>query len=501
MSNEAKDSSLQRVSSGSSRPSEPKLRRTVHRVRALVAVLAVAGVEREAQALPVPILYETFDECLGPAPFICAHQLPPFTGIVEDGELVPGMPDLGSSNLALSLDGDDEARHYRIEDLNLWFLGDVTGTAWINPNPAGQQPDNDPWNCVQGTIFTQDGNIWFQVDRAIVPSEGSPTATGLLLQNEYSGEEGARVATELPPEEWTQVVFTRSVAPGGTPSTVRFFKNGLPIGTSQNLVNPPHVGSSTLSAGYVEGAPERCEFNGAIDELRVYSEVLSDSEILALFNQVNTPKTGAGNYLLNPGFNSDSLPLLSWNFGVRQRWIQEASVLVTGTHDGISPSEGDGMLRMLDSGAGVSSQIQLRMDVTALPASLQASVALGRARLSGSAVRNAAVPGVLGSTSLVVIRSGGQEVVAGGAATVDADANTWEHSGATMPIPVDASVLVFQMDANNASLSPSASLYWDEARMQVHTVPLGGVAFTLTLAGLMGGLGLALQRKPRSSAS
>jgi len=65
---------------------------------------------------------------------------------------------------------------------------------------------------------------------------------------------------------------------------------------------------------------------------------------------VNTLLTG-------PGFNSGDPPLGLFTTTPSNLWLQEAAALVVGSENGISPAEGDGMLRIQETG-GTASQVR-----------------------------------------------------------------------------------------------------------------------------------------------
>ena len=100
----------------------------------------------------------------------------------------------------------------------------------------------------------------------------------IVFQNEGSGTDLIRVHTPIPLNTWTRVAFTRA-ADG---KTIRIFKNGLHIGGG-TLTNLATSNSDPLMVGNYGflNDPGACEFNGSIDEIKIFDRVLSDAEILS----------------------------------------------------------------------------------------------------------------------------------------------------------------------------------------------------------------------------
>jgi hypothetical protein len=212
---------------------------------------------------PNPLAYYKFDDALN-----IGHDA---SGNGHDGVLGAATIVAGACGNALNFLPNNNVHEFTIpaaSDLNL--TGAMTGMALIRP--LGQQStDNNP-SCTEGTIFSKGGNYWFQVEK---------NNNRLVFQNEGSGTDLAVANIGLCIGQWTHVAFVRA-ADG---KTIRFFKNGLPIGTPTTLVNAATANSDFVMVGnYGFGnSPAACEFNGDLDEIRIYDQALSDSEVLAAY--------------------------------------------------------------------------------------------------------------------------------------------------------------------------------------------------------------------------
>jgi Concanavalin A-like lectin/glucanases superfamily len=153
-------------------------------------------------------------------------------------------------------------------DLNL--VGPMSGMAMIRP--LGQQStDNNP-SCPEGTIFTKGGNYWFQVEKH---------NDQLVFQNEGSGNDVARADIHLCVNNWSHVAFVR----GNDGKTIRFFQNGRPIGSPTTLANLATPNNDPIMVGNhgFGNDPGACEFNGDIDEIRIFDRALSDAEVMQAY--------------------------------------------------------------------------------------------------------------------------------------------------------------------------------------------------------------------------
>jgi hypothetical protein len=84
---------------------------------------------------------------------------------------------------------------------------------------------------------------------------------------------------------WTHLAVTRNTAT----NEVKFFQNGIQLGTTQTFTNDPTGGTtSTLAIGRNESSATDY-FDGKIDELRIYNREFSPSEIQTLYGWAPGP--------------------------------------------------------------------------------------------------------------------------------------------------------------------------------------------------------------------
>lgn len=190
-----------------------------------------------------------------------------------NADFVPPPIACGSGALSFAVDPGPSYDHSTVQDSDsLDLLSAMTGMAWVWP---GGNHDTDPSNCVEGTIFTKGGNYWFQLNN---------DNSGILFQNDGSGAPGtfARIAVTIPTDKWTHVAFVRT-----SPTNVRLFVNGV---LNENYIEgtgdmtAPSANSAPLTIGTSTSTGENCEFNGLIDEVRIYPRAFSDAEILQFYN-------------------------------------------------------------------------------------------------------------------------------------------------------------------------------------------------------------------------
>jgi hypothetical protein len=171
---------------------------------------------------------------------------------------------------------------------SLNLTGAMTGMALIRPK-GQNSTDNDP-GCPEGTIMSKGGNYWFQVgklnDRLEFQNDGGTIVT---------------VPVYLCENQWHHVAFVRE-ADG---VTVHFYVDGSLIGI-RVLPNPATANTDPVMIGnYGFGSnPQYCEFNGDMDELRIYDQALSDADIMTVYlcGCPTSPCTCGDGDFCNPGY-------------------------------------------------------------------------------------------------------------------------------------------------------------------------------------------------------
>jgi hypothetical protein len=155
------------------------------------------------------------------------------------------------------------------------ITGAMSGMAWIRPR-GQQSTDNNP-SCPQGTIFAKGGSYWFQVDK---------NNDQLVFQNEGSGAPGtlATAAVTLPLNAWSLVGFVRGPMVAGS-QPVQFYLNGQPVGAAFNLTVPGAPNNEPVMIGNYGflSDPGACEFNGDIDEVKIFDRALTADDMLGAF--------------------------------------------------------------------------------------------------------------------------------------------------------------------------------------------------------------------------
>lgn len=185
-------------------------------------------------------------------------------GVVYAADIVAGV--LGNG---VSVDGTDAEKEFEVHTPQLDFLDDATVVAWIRPE-GPQSPDGIPANCREGTIVTKGGNYWLQV---------KPDLSGLLYQNEYSGQDAASCTVSIPAKVWTHVAAVRRrLGPGSF--EVTFYVNGVAVPASDPLLAlEPAANTAPVTVGTTE-TPDACEFSGRLDEVTLYGCARSGADVL-----------------------------------------------------------------------------------------------------------------------------------------------------------------------------------------------------------------------------
>lgn len=215
-----------------------------------------------------------------------------------DGEIGAVGGARGSCGAALRFLPNNNIHEFDVPDHPLLdMVGAMTGSAWIRPW-GPQSTDNNP-GCTQGTIFSKGANYWFQVEQ---------NNNGLLFQHD-GGSPGASagISATIPVGEWTHVAFVRSSGA----DNVKFYVNGVLTGAPAGYPLTPVAsanGAPLMVGNYGSGSdPGACEFNGDIDEIRLYSRALNDGEILDLYSCDCDADTSLcspeGTLVINTGFD------------------------------------------------------------------------------------------------------------------------------------------------------------------------------------------------------
>ena len=216
----------------------------------------------------------------------------------------------------------------------------------------------------------------------------------------------------------------------------------------------------------------------------------------------------SSNLLSDPGFEPGTPNLLPPGVPGLNRWSRENAELIVGQSGGISPFEGNGMLKLNDSGA-LTSQVAQFINVSDFAAEIDA----GKVGVSLSALYNSATSDTSVST-LIRARSAlsfsGDTLIQnfGTNLLLDSDLETWETVSVGIDslifLPVGTRFIDAEVVAFNASIPEGA--FVDSADLRLITFsdvtpdpnPVPEPSGLLGLAAVMG-LGVAINRKSRAS--
>lgn len=224
----------------------------------------------------------------------------------------------GHCGTALRFRPDNNVHEFTVPSSpGLNMTGAMSASAYVRIRGT-QSTDYNP-GCSEGTIFAKGGANWFQVER---------DNDRLVFQNEPSGNEVAIGFYPFPINEWTQVGFVRGPwTPGG--QSIQFYvncdtvhtvvyENGVPTGTNL-LHNAAFSSGDPLMLGNhgFGNSPEACEFNGDIDELRLFDRALADADYRAICacpcSTSADPCVEADSVVLNTGWDQQMNDPLATN--------------------------------------------------------------------------------------------------------------------------------------------------------------------------------------------
>lgn len=184
----------------------------------------------------------------------------------------------GTSLHFLPTNGIQEYSVPHTADLDM--LAGMSGMACIRPRGT-HTLDNTPTDCTTGTIFAKGGNYWFQIRQ---------DNSAVEFQHELSGAPGSFVSIAVPGgiplDTWSYVAFVRRPNAAGDGYAVKLYFNGTLLGAG-DIAKLPSSNASALTVGnYGFNGPGDCEFNGDIDEIRLYNTCLSDAQITSIYQDL-----------------------------------------------------------------------------------------------------------------------------------------------------------------------------------------------------------------------
>ncbi|MES2749650.1 MAG: LamG domain-containing protein [Patescibacteria group bacterium] len=194
--------------------------------------------------------------------------------------IIPDNVLAASTKSSLTFDGTERS-YVAISDeaqTGLDITGDMTIALWVKQNNlAGHQILVSKWSDIDRTSFLfylEDGDV----------------GIGLNAQNGGYGYGIHRLPHGKNAQEWFHVAMVYTAANG----TAELFVNGNSIGKSLENVMPTSI-ADTDTDFVIGGRDSRTNFyDGALDEVKIWSRSLQANEIQSLFTNPKAVKSGVG---------------------------------------------------------------------------------------------------------------------------------------------------------------------------------------------------------------
>jgi hypothetical protein len=209
-----------------------------------------------------------------------------------DGTSTATRTNTGKFNKALDFDGSDDVAtitNVNAIDFDTSLSTGVTFSAWVNPDTVGEGS--------AGEIFRKSATTYCRLS-------GSTSFT-LTCSLDLSTDATVAISSLLPASTWTHVALTWS---DDLDDEITLWINGVKRGVSINGAGPVSADSSNLLIG---GGTSN-NFDGKIDEFKVYSYELSENEIKVDYNRGSSLVMGtedSGQHLADGAGNA---PTLEW---------------------------------------------------------------------------------------------------------------------------------------------------------------------------------------------
>jgi hypothetical protein len=163
--------------------------------------------------------------------------------------------------LCLGLDGSDDYLNLGSAS-NIGMTGDLTISFWVYP-----------------TALSGTKNIFGKNSLNELNTQISADGSFAYLHGDGSSSLSCSVSGVFQTNTWVHLAITRSI----TGQAITFYKNGQPESINCGSWVGVSSGASSLRVGYVGDG----YFAGRIDELRLYNQVLSSTQVTQLFNGIN----------------------------------------------------------------------------------------------------------------------------------------------------------------------------------------------------------------------
>ena len=167
---------------------------------------------------------------------------------------------------SINLEDDNDAGAFNFES-------DITGSAWIRTSTNGR-----------GILQYQHGTPLIYMQVGATTAGGNANKFVIYLRTESNNLNVVSSDAVVTDGTWRFVAFTRNIAD----AKIRLYINGVldkevPISATDKQKIDTASGSGNHFIGDITNGGNY-EFNGAIDDVRVYNRALSTAEILALYN-------------------------------------------------------------------------------------------------------------------------------------------------------------------------------------------------------------------------
>ena len=201
-------------------------------------------------------------------------------------------PDASRGSGALLLDGTDDFINVGLGKNNMLadWTSNLTIAAWIKPDDLQRQ-----WNCFFGHT-TQNNGVKFE----LMSGNFRFTTLGVM---DYD------LAVSLTTGEWSHVAVTFN-EPG---NLAIFYANGQETGEVRGG-SPAAKATGNYNVGY-GGYWEPEQFQGLLDDVRIYDKALTAAQISDLYNDIEPSFAKAEKPSPADGATGVTMPLLQWSPG------------------------------------------------------------------------------------------------------------------------------------------------------------------------------------------
>ncbi|HRH66868.1 MAG TPA: LamG domain-containing protein, partial [Bacteroidia bacterium] len=186
-------------------------------------------------------------------------------GVVHNATLTTDR--FGTANSAYDFNGTNA--YIEVANNGSFNIGDLTLSAWINPNPAAPAGNGTILSKGFGVGSANSWNLYYENSDGFFGSEfGADPLSGFLDYN-YSAT-----------GNWVHVAFTFSPNSG----TAKMFVDGIPVSTIAAPTISLGADAHSLLIGADETSSLSAFFNGKIDEVLVFGRELSEEEIRRIYS-------------------------------------------------------------------------------------------------------------------------------------------------------------------------------------------------------------------------